>query len=138
MKVRIMRAWAVAMAIALTATGASASVPTDGATIADDPGVRVVNNHEYRIQVVLVDKAGRHHSLGQIAPDRAREFDLEAYTDAGLPVQVKIVVDEPVWSPGATGRAVRSGSLYISDHTDVRIWVASDLAETEVEVHNWR
>ena len=138
MKIRIMQVCAVAMAIALTAGSASAAAPVEGMSVGDDPGVRVVNNHGYRVQVVLVDKSGRHHSLGLIAPDRAREFNLDEFADMGLPLQVKIVVDEPVWSAGATGQAVRSGSLYLSDHTEVRVWVASDLTETEVEVHNWR
>ena len=129
-------AWAVVFALAgvlSAASAASASTPAPG----DEPDMRVVNNHGYRIQVVLVDKVGRHHSLGYIAPDHAEAFDLDAYTEFGLPVQVKVVVDEPVWSPGATGRAVRSGSLYLSDKTEVRVWVASELTETEVEVLNW-
>jgi len=138
MKIRTIHAWAAALTIASAASGVQAATPGDELRAGNDPEVRVVNNHEYRVQIVLVDKSGRHHSLGHIAPDKAAAFDLEEFTDYGLPVQVKVVVDEPVWSPGATGRAVRSGSLYISDHTEVRVWVASDLTETEVEVHSWR
>lgn len=129
--------WAVALAIAGMASGASAATVDGPSNPDDDPEVRVVNNHEYRIHVVLVDKAGRHHSLGYIAPDRAAAYDLDAFTEFGIPVQVKVVVDEPVWSPGATETAVRSGALYITDNTEVRVWVESELTETQVEIHNW-
>ena len=134
--IRSRHAWAMALAFAgMTSAAHAAPVGPNGPD--DEPEMRVVNNHEYRVQIVLVDKSGRHHSLGHIAPDRAAEFDLDEYAEFGLPLQVKVVVDEPVWSPGATDQAVRSGSLYLSDKTEVRVWVASELTETQVEVHNW-
>ena len=138
MKIRTIHAFAAALAIASTASGVQAATSTDELRAGNDPGLRVVNNHEYRVQIVLVDKSGRHHVLGHIARDKAAEFDVAEFTDYGLPVQVKVVVDAPVWSPGATGKAVRSGALYTSDHTEVRVWVASDLTDTQVEVHSWR
>ena len=134
--IRSRHAWALALAFA-SMTSAASAAPANPTGDDNEPEMRVVNNHEYRVQVVLVDKSGRHHSLGHIAPDRAAEFDLDEFAEFGLPLQVKIVVDEPVWSPGATEKAVRSGSLYISDKTEVRVWVESDLTETQVEVHNW-
>ena len=134
--IRTKHAWAVALALSCMTSAASAA-PATAAGPDEEPEMRVVNNHEYRVRVILVDKAGRHHSLGVLAPNRAAEYDLDRFAEYGLPLQVKVVVDEPVWSPGATERAVRSGSLYISDHTEVRVWVESDLTETQVEVHNW-
>lgn len=134
--IRMRHAWAIALALS-SMTSAAAAAPVTPSNGDGDPEMRVVNNHDYRVQVVLVDKTGRHHSLGHLAPHRAAEYDLDDFAEFGLPLQVKVVVDEPVWSPGATGKAVRSGSLYVSDDTEIRVWVASDLAETQVEVHNW-
>jgi hypothetical protein len=137
MKIRMSHVWAVALAMATTASASHAAPVTDASLPGGDPELRVVNNHDYRVRIVLVDKSGRHHSLGHLAPHRAAEYNVEEFADYGLPVQVKVVVDEPVWSPGATDMAVRSGALYISDDTEVRIWVESDLSETEVEVYRW-
>ena len=134
--IRSRHAWALALAFA-SMTSAASAAPTTPNGDDSEPEMRVVNNHAYRVQVVRVEKSGRHHSLGRIAPNRAAEFDLDEFAEFGLPLQVKIVVDEPVWSPGATGKAIRSGSLYISDKTEVRVWVESELTETQVEVHNW-
>jgi hypothetical protein len=137
MKIRTLQAWAVAFATAFSASAAQATpIDAEVASVAG-PQLRVVNNHEYRVQVVLVDKSGRHHTLGHVAPHKAAAYDVEVFADYGLPIQVKVVVDEPAWSPGATDKAVRTGSLYVSDQTEVRVWVESDLTKTEVEVHRW-
>jgi hypothetical protein len=137
MKIRMIQTLAVALAMASTASVGQAAPTGDELGSTGDPELRVVNNHEYRVQIVLVDKSGRHHTLGHVAPNKAVSYDVEEFTDYGLPVQVKVVVDEPVWSAGATDKAVRSGALYISENTEVRVWVESDLTQTEVEVYRW-
>ena len=97
-----------------------------------DPEVRVVNNHPYRIRVVLVDAEGRHTSLGRVAPSRAEVFPVDASMLPQGPVRVKVFADEPVWSPGNTGSAIRSQDLFLHAGGAIYVWVESDLLRSQI------
>jgi len=96
----------------------------------------VVNNYAYRIRVVLVDADGRHRTLGYVAPRKVEIFELTAADRAGGAVRVKLVVDEPVWSAGNSGEAVRSRSLWLEDGSAVQVWVERDLTDSVIEVQS--
>ena len=123
-------AFMAALLLALTTPAGRAQPPTDLGVTAEAGEVRVVNNHMYRIRVVLVDAEGRHTSLGRVAPSKAAIFTLDATDLAEGPVQVKVFADEPVWSAGNTGEAVRSRDLFLHSGTAVYVWVESDLTRT--------
>ncbi len=130
--IRSAAVFAAAMLAAVPAVAAEGLRPTPD----PEPEVHVVNNHPYRIRVLLVDPDGRHHSLGRLRPSRAAGYDLDRFAIDGRPVILKVVVDEPVWSPAATGEAVRSRALHLRGRTEIRVWVEPDLTETRVEVRN--
>jgi hypothetical protein len=117
-----------------TTSAAPAQLTADYAMTSSESEVRVVNNHLYRIRVILVDRTGRHHSLGRVAPSKAAIFTIEPDMIGSAPVQMKVFADEPVWSAGNTGEAIRSPNLYLRDGADVYVWVEHDLTRTEFTV----
>jgi hypothetical protein len=125
-------AFMAALLLALTTPAARAQPPIGLAVAGADGEVRVVNNHMYRIRVVLVDADGRHIPLGRVAPSKAEIFTLDANEMAAGPVQVKVFADEPVWSAGNTGEAIRSQDLFLRAGTAVHVWVEKDLTRTQI------
>lgn len=102
------------------------------AASAADPEIRVVNNHTYRIRVVLVDAEGRHIPLGRVAPSKAEIFPVAPESVAHGPVRVKVFADEPVWSAGNTGDAIRSQDLFLSAGGAIYVWVENDLLRSQI------
>ena len=100
----------------------------------DSPEVRVVNNHHYRIRVVLVDEQGTHHSLGRVAPSKAEIFEPSSDLVDGARFQIKVFADEPVWSAGNTGEAIRSQDLEAYGASSVYVWVEPDLTRSQITV----
>lgn len=123
-----------AVLLALAAPASQAQPVADRAVAAADAEVRVINNHTYRIRVVLVDAEGRHTSLGRVGSRKAEIFSLDASTLREGPVQVKVFADEPVWSAGNTGDAIRSQDLFLHAGAAVYVWVESDLARSQITV----
>lgn len=125
-------AFMAALLLALTTPAARAQPPVDLGVATEDGEVRVVNNHMYRIRVVLVDAEGRHTSLGRVSPSKAEIFALDRSQLAAGPVQVKVFADEPVWSAGNTGEAIRSQDLFLRSGAAVYVWVERDLTRTQI------
>ena len=123
----------VGMALALTLVAAPAAYGADAAND-EGPEIRVVNNHAYQVSVVVIDERGVYHSLGRVSPKDARIFTLADAEVASGDVQVKVFVDEPVWSLGNSGEAVRSSSLRIEDGAALQVWVEPDLTATQLEL----
>ena len=108
---------------------------TPVATLASEgPEVRVVNNHGYRIQLVLVDAEGTHRTLGSVASRQAKVFTLDPALAGNGPVRVKVVLDEPAWSPANADVAVRSGDLQLDADSAVYVWIETDLESTSIEI----
>jgi hypothetical protein len=133
--IKTIRAAVLAGTLLLVATPASrAQMAMDFAMAMPESEIRVVNNHLYRIRVVLVDAEGRHTSLGRVAPSKAAIFTLDEAPRRSGPVQVKVFADEPVWSAGNTGDAIRSQDLFLHPGTAVYVWVETDLTRTQFSV----
>ena len=79
-----------------------------------------------------MDAAGRHTSLGHVAPSKAEIFTVAAAAVGDGPVRVKVFADEPVWSSGNTGDAIRSQDLFLHAGSAVYVWVECDLMRSEI------
>ena len=119
------------LATAAGIQGQAAASLTSGSA---EPEVRVINNHHYPIRVVLIDRAGRERSLGRVSQKKAAVFALDYGQLGASPVQVKIFPDEPVWSAGNTGKAIRSQNLHLYRGMAVYVWAEPDLASSEISV----
>jgi hypothetical protein len=94
--------------------------------------LRVVNNHGYRVGVVLVDAGGKHHTLGRVGNGDVRIFALAGrFADRGS-FRVKVFTDEPVWSAGSTEEAIRSRDLQPRSGEAVTVWVEPDLTRSRI------
>ncbi|KPJ83564.1 MAG: hypothetical protein AMS19_04025 [Gemmatimonas sp. SG8_23] len=103
-----------------------------GADNEDGPEIRVVNNHPYQVRVLVIDDQGAYHSLGRLAPKSAQVYRIADVADGS--VQVKLVVDEPVWSLGNTEEAVRSRSIFLHEDSAIQVWIEPDLTSSAIEM----
>ncbi len=112
----------------LAGTGAPQAAATPSTEI------RVVNNHPYRIQVVVVDGEGHHHALGRVPTTKAHIFSVEEDLVGTGPFRVKVFADEPVWSAANTSEAIRSEDLELGLGESVYVWVEADLMRSQIRV----
>lgn len=131
----ILRAAFVAGLILTGATPSGRTHPSVTETVAAVPAeVRVVNNHTYRIRVVVVDARGRHHSLGRVMNTQARIFALDEDLVGAGPLSVKVFADEPVWSAANSDEAIRTQELSLNEGDAVYVWVEADLTRSQIVV----
>jgi hypothetical protein len=130
---KLSRAALVASVILLAAAPAGrAQTHGPQASTPEATELRVVNNHGYRVGVVLVDADGKHHTVGRVGNGDVRIFALAGrFADRGS-FRVKVFTDEPVWSAGSTDEAIRSQDLRPRSGEAVTVWVEPDLTRSRI------
>lgn len=128
---------ALVAGLLLTGGSPDARAATSGVDTVAAPApteIRVVNNHTYRIRVVIVDARGHHHSLGRVMNTQARIFALDEDLVGSGPLSVKVFADEPVWSAANSDEAIRTKELHLAEGQAVYVWVEADLLRSQIVV----
>ena len=108
------------------------AAPIQAMETEDGPEIRVVNNHTHQVSVFVIDGNGVYHALGRLAPRDAGVFRVAEAAEG--PLQVKVVVDEPVWSLGNTEEAIRSSDITIDADEAIQLWIEPDLTASAIEL----
>lgn len=93
------RTLAVALATAFLGMGAASVQAQTPGPAGDVLEVRVINQHTSAVRVYVEDVLGRVRSLGWVNHADARTLTLPTSMTKLGPVQIKVLSDQPVWSP---------------------------------------